>query len=121
MVPNAILDRVNEVRNAVTGCRRISVTDLTRGKDWRSMLPEAGIMEVTDRGDTAGWLVSDSDMRAMVEDYNRLEEELERAQIAAMFAEREASHPLTGNDLAAGVRSVFEARKQELMGIVADD
>ena len=72
MVPNAILDRVNEVRNAVTGCRRISVTDLTRGKDWRSMLPEAGIME----------------MRGLIRSFNRMNQKISQLISADFFYAR---------------------------------
>ncbi|MBQ9042578.1 MAG: hypothetical protein IJ111_07155 [Eggerthellaceae bacterium] len=91
---------------------------MARGKDWRERLPEEGVIEITDRGGTAGWLLSDEGMRALVEGYAYLEEEVERAQIAAMFEARRDSRPLTGEELESAVLETYRARKDELRGII---
>ncbi|WP_080799512.1 hypothetical protein [Arabiibacter massiliensis] len=121
MAPQEILNRASNVRDLVSGRPRISVTDLSRSKDWRAQLPEAGVMEVTDRGDTAAWLLSDEDMRAILDGYTYLEEELERAQIAAMFKAREGSVAKSGAELEAAAMDVFAARKKELRSVIDGD
>lgn len=118
MTPYDVLDRASAVRDVVVGTPKISVTDLSRSKDWRSRLPEVGVMEITDRGDTAGWLVSDADMNALIEGYTYLEEELEKAQIAAMFAAREDARPVSGEALEREALASFEARKANLAVVV---
>ena len=85
------------------------------------MLSDAGVVEITDRGGTAGWLLSAEDMAAIVEGYSYLEEQLERMQIAALFEARNDSQPLSGEALKAAVRETFDARKAELRGVVDGD
>ncbi len=120
MVPYATLDRAGCIRDSVLGRSRISATDLARSKDWRERLPEENVIEITDRGGTAGWLLSDESMRALVEGYAYLEEEVERAQIAAMFGARRNSKPLSDDELQAAVVKTHRARKDELRKIVDD-
>lgn len=118
MSPNEMLERAGSVRDSVLGRPRISATELARSKDWRERLPKEGVIEVTDRGGTAGWLVSDEDMRSLVEGYAYLEQEVERAQVAAMLGARRGSKPLSGEALGAAVLEAHRARKDELRGIV---
>ena len=118
MAPYEVLERAGAVRDRVAGRPRISVTELSRSKEWRDELPSAGVIEVTDRGGTAGWLVSADGMEAIVEGYTYLEEELERAQIAAIFKLREGASPLSGDELKSAVRERWETRKDELRSTV---
>lgn len=120
MAPYDVLERADNVRSTVQGRRRISITELSRGKDWRTQLPEAGIIEVTDRGDTTAWLVSDEDMQALVEGYRYLEEELERMQIATLFGARATDKPATGSTLKQKALASFDRRKDALREIVND-
>lgn len=118
MAPYDVLERADNVRSTVQGHKRISVTELSRGKDWRSQLPEAGVIEVTDRGDTTAWLVSDADMQALVEGYRYLEEELERMQIAALFEARATDKPATNSKLKKEALASFDRRKDALREII---
>ena len=118
MSPYEVLERAGAVCGRVSGMPRISVTDLSRSKEWRNELPGVGVIEITDRGDTAGWLVSADDMEAIVKGYIFLEEELERAQIAAIFSLREESAPLSGDELKSAVQERWEVRKNDLRSIV---
>ncbi|MCI8367809.1 MAG: hypothetical protein HFJ66_09500 [Eggerthellaceae bacterium] len=121
MAPFDTIDRASAIGRRVSGDVRISVTELSRGNEWRSQLPVAGVIEITDRGDTAGWLLSDEDMRSLVASIALLEEELEQAQIAAMFKAREGAQPQTGEALKDAALKTFEARKARLGEIVYGD
>lgn len=121
MAPLELLERATGVSNRAQKSARMSVTDLARGTDWRKRLPEEGIIEVTDRGDTTAWLVSDQDMQALIESLALLEKELEQAQVAAIFATREDSQPESGEVLRDDALRAFEARKSELEGLLYGD
>ena len=121
MAPLDTIDRASAIGRRVAGDVRISVTELSRGNEWRAQLPVAGVIEITDRGDTAGWLLSDEDMRSLVESIALLEEELERAQIATLFKSRENSKPQTGKALKNAANKAFAARKSQLREIVDAD
>lgn len=93
-----VLERVDNLRAQVNGVARISLTDLARGKAWRDELPERGIIEITDRSDTAGWLLSDecvNDLLSLVED---LVAEREERQINDMLAARSDYDDWCGGD-----------------------
>ncbi|NHM16340.1 hypothetical protein GMI69_06665 [Eggerthellaceae bacterium zg-887] len=118
MPPADTLERVENIKRHALHGPRITVTELSRSTDWRSQLPSAGIIEVTDRGDTAAWLLSDQDLRALVDGYVQLEEELEQAQIAELFESREDASPLSGGALKDAARAVLRTRKDQLAALV---
>lgn len=121
MAPIELLERATGISSRAQKGARMSVTDLARGTDWRKRLPEEGIIEVTDRGDTTAWLVSDQDMQALVEGFALLERELEQAQVAAIFATRETGHPESGRALRDSALRSFETRKDEFKDILNDN
>lgn len=118
MITRDMIQRADAVRDTVSARPTITVTQLARSKDWRKRLPKEGVIEITDRGDTAGWLLSPEDMTAIVEGYTYLEEELERTQVAALFDARENDRPLSGEALKDAVAGSFEARKDRLRSII---
>lgn len=118
MVPIELLERTSGMENKVSRGFRMSVTELSRGTDWRKRLPEEGIIEVTDRGDTAAWLISDDDMQALMQSYALLKDELERTQIDAIFETRDQGRPIAGDALKKSVRSTFLKRKTELAEVI---
>lgn len=117
MSPTELLQRADAVRDAAAKRAKMSVTELSRGKAWRYELPRVGVIEITDRGDTAGWLISSEDMAAIIEGYTRLQEEVEQAQIDALFASRPDTDPLTGDMLRETARNQLDARLNEIKKI----
>lgn len=117
MSPAELLQRADAVRDAASKRTQISVTELSRSKAWRNELSHAGVIEITDRGNTAAWLVSSEDMRALIEGYVRLQKEAEQAQIDALFASRPDTEPLTGNALRTAAREHLDARLDEISEI----
>lgn len=88
MAPTEVLERIDSLKKASRPIGHITVTDLARSKEWRKELPKVGVMEITDRGETAGWLVSEKDIEAIVYAVIELERELEEASLTAMFHAR---------------------------------
>lgn len=115
MAPEATIDKANAVRASVRATRRISVTELARGKAWREQLPECDVMEVIDRGANAGWLVSDSGMDAMLDTIEYLEARLEQASMAAIAnARRSYDDWMEGDELAKAALSALDERGDEI-------
>ena len=83
------LDRVYTIRNTVHSYHRLGLTDLARSRQWRDDLLAYDIMEIVDRMDTTGYLISARGMHALLDAITSLEEELEQVQIDALFAGRE--------------------------------
>ena len=104
MTPVATLERVAEVRSAVNRKPRISMTDMARDTSWKKTLPEQGIIEVTERGETAAWLLSDEYMKALLEEIAELEAAVEYFETRGIVAQREGDfHPLSGSELAKAI------------------
>ena len=120
MAPQATIDKANAVREGVRATRHVSVTELARGTAWRDQLPDCDVMEIIDRGSNAGWLVSDSGMKAMTETISYLEERLEQASMAAIVnARRGYDNWAEGEELAeAALSSASElgARAKAVLG-----
>lgn len=118
MAPLDVLSRADRVSGMVASRPKISVTDLARNKSWREQLPESGVIEITDRGETAGWLLSDQDLTALVEGYAYLEQLVEQQQVAALFEARPDSQAVAGDELVHSALDAFDARKDRLAAII---
>ena len=106
MASTELMEQARTVRESVRrAAPRIASTDLARKVTWwKQTLPEAGIIEITDRGDTSAWMLSDAAMQAMVAEHEALERELEELRVRALFAARKDYTNLqTGEDLIAAV------------------
>lgn len=96
------LEKADELRAQAKGGARISLTDLARGKAWRDELPVRGIIEITDRSDTAGWLLSDEYVNDLLSLIDCLLADQERRQIDEMLAARSDYNDWrSGDELAA--------------------
>lgn len=121
MAPTEVMERLNRLKSASNPSGHITVTELARGKEWRQMLKKAGMMEVTDRGETAAWLVSQKDLEAIVYAVISLEQEVEDLSVAAMFesrAEGDSSEWKTGQQLTEDALVCLENEGQDLMAVV---
>lgn len=115
MASEATMDKANAVRDSVRATRRVSVTELARGKAWRDALPECDVMEIIDRGANAGWLVSDAGMGAMLDMITYLEERLEQASMAAIVnARRGYDDWMEGDDLARAAIAALDERGDDM-------
>ena len=106
---DVMLRTVDGIRGSVAGSKRMSVTDFARSNTWRKLLPKCDVIEVVDRSATAGWLLSDKGMRSLLDNITYLEDELERAQIALIFKQREGRDDwASGEELQAGALKLLD-------------
>ncbi len=93
---------------------RIGLSDFTHGRKWRSELVEVGTMEIIDRDKTCGWILSCECLDALMLRMGDLEERLERAEVAAIIAERaEKAHYASGDEAARDIAAAFDERYGE--------
>lgn len=112
-----LVERINGSWNQARRGRRIGLSDFSHGRKWREELEDAGVMEIIDRGDTAGWLVSDEGMGSMLDYIGLLEKELESAQIEVMYKSRaEHAQWMDGEELAEAAKSSLIGRETALRG-----
>lgn len=121
MSPALLEERVEKFQDMIASPARVGVSDFSRSKAWRERLPEMGCFEVVDRADTVGYMLSPAYAEAIGERLADLEEQLERAQIAAMFKAREGYTDFrSGADLAEAAMRSFNERIDDLMAVVHD-
>lgn len=114
MAPSA-LDRIEDIQSKVQHVPRVTLTELARGKGWRKELPECGLMELVDRGETSGWLISDEYMGELLQSLRELAEGEERREIQAMMdARAEYQDWLGGQALAEKAAASLKARKEAM-------
>jgi hypothetical protein len=125
MTRSTLLEKSKNIREYGSNQNCVSFTDLARGSSWRKRLPESGILQITDRGKSAGWIVSDAEMSKLeteleqLEAHNcQLEEALEALQIEAIFKTRKGGKPQTGANLKKSAKQVAAARGQELKALL---
>lgn len=113
MVSAEALEMSNAIRSRATERQRIGVTELARGTAWREKLVGCKILEVVDRGSTAGWLLSQEGMSSLLDTISYFEEEAERAQVAYIVEARSARDDWNaGEDL----RQAVEAEAENTLG-----
>ncbi|NHM15767.1 hypothetical protein GMI69_03650 [Eggerthellaceae bacterium zg-887] len=103
----------------VETAERVGVSEFARSKSWRDKLPGTGCFEVVDRGNVIGYLLAPDYAEALSGRITELEEQVERAQIAAMFSARaERDNPQTGTDLKEAALAYFDANADALKDVV---
>lgn len=112
-------EKVERFQDMVGSTVRVGVSEFARSKAWRERLPEAGCFEVIDRGGVVGYMLAPDCATALNDHITALEQQLEQAQVAAMFtARQDYSAPQTGEQLQASVRKAFDERADALMELV---
>lgn len=118
----AILEKADSIRSNTAPRPRIGLTEFARSKKWRSELAEHDTIEIVDRGETAGFLLSPDGMESLLGTIDSLEKEIERMQIDSIFeARRQSEKPLTGTDLAKKATDSFLSRKKAMERAVNGD
>ena len=83
------LSKADIIRNSISSDCRIGLTEFTRSKKWRNDLHNHDVIEIVDHTETVGFLISPEGMHSLAASFDKLEEEIERAQIDALFANRQ--------------------------------
>ena len=80
-----IKERAEALREISTPGSRIGLTELSRSNAWRKALEQRGLLEIVDRADTAGYLVSVDSLNEMLDVINALESEVEHLTICLLY------------------------------------
>ena len=112
MPPFALEEKASRFCEVAEAPGRLGMSEFARGRAWRASLQEAGCVEVTDRADTVGVLMTPDYARGLSDYIRQLEGELEQAHVEALFElRRDYSAPESGADLAQAASACFDARE----------
>ena len=115
-------EKIRAVQDMVGSSERVGVSEFARSKDWRDKLPVVGCLEVVDRNGVIGYMVAPDYAEALSAKITTLEEQLERAQIAAMFKERAGRSDLASGDaLKNAALNYFDDNADGLQEIIDGD
>ena len=108
---------IEQIRQAAHPAPRISLTELARSTKWRESMTEYAVVELCDRSETAGYLVSAVGMQEILDRLEALEQELEQAQLEAIISQRaNATDWKSGADLAHKASGHLQKRIKQLEG-----
>ena len=114
-MPSMIAEHVRETYTGSHKASRVGLSDFSHGRKWRDDLAEAVVLEIVDRTETAGWLLSDEGMGSLVERIESLEAELEQARLSAIFEARAHRESWAqGEQLASAAKASGRARRKEI-------
>ncbi len=100
---------------------RVPVTEIARGKDWRRMLPEQGCLEIVDRNDTVGFVLSPDYAKYIGERIDQLQEDLEQAELEDLFRVRDSyGEAVSGEELRLAARALFDENSTAIEGYLSD-
>lgn len=121
-MPPLTIDKYEQLRDNVAIPPRITYTDLARGKEWRSTLPEQGVIGIDDKGSTPAWLLSDEYMEGLLGLVDELLHEREEHQIQAMLdARSEYQNWCERDELKAKAMASFRNRKNAMRAAIDGD
>ena len=122
MIPAVLEEKVWRFQDMVGSSERVGVSEFARTKAWRDRLPAVGCFEVVDRNGVVGYLLAPEYATALSDKISELEEQTERAQIAAMFKARSKSeNVLTGAELNSAALAYFDENAAALREIINGD
>ena len=114
--------KVDKIKNTVSSEHRLGVTDFARSKKWREDLIESDVIEVVDRTETAGYLISPAGMKSIISRINELEKELERARVDALFdARKDIQNWTTGEKLVENALQNLDELRKHIRGSLDGD
>ena len=119
METNATEERIDRFQNMMGNAERMGVSEFARSKTWRDRLPATGCFEVVDRGGVVGYMLAPDLATALNARIWQLEEQLEQAQIAAMFSARaDRTNIMGGEALQDEAVSYLDAHADAIMQLV---
>ena len=113
---------VEKVRGGFQVDGYLNVAQLSKATEWKETLKRMNSMQVLDHDKTAGILMSKDAYVAVMDYIDALEEDLDKAHVAALVSARQNMNDWTkGEDLAKKAEKSFLERSEHLKGLVDDD
>lgn len=117
-----MLEDVEKIRKGFDLGSRIGVTQLSRSTQWRDDLERFVALEVVDRKQTAAVLLKPEAFKALMAYLDQVDQELEQAQVDALFAHREQLNDWASSDnLAKKAKKSMQERQKRIRGILDGD
>lgn len=116
-----MLENVEKIRRGFEVGSRVGVSQLGRSTQWRSDLERLSALEILDRNQTAGILLSPSVYKSLLEYLDNIDTVLEQAQVEQLFEQRKEIHWTSGEDLATKAKASLKEREKHIRGVLDGD
>lgn len=114
-----IRERADSLREAAREDSHVSLTDLGRSNAWRRQLSDRGVLQLMDRSDTAGFLLSVDAMNELLDSLKDYEAQIETMSVRDLFdSRRHRLETKTGEALASCAAESFDRRFDDLMKVL---
>lgn len=121
MTSIATRTRANAFRLTTQQGSRVTLTELSRSNKWRQNLADNGVLELVDRSDTTGFIVSVNAMNDLLKALDRYESEAETLAVQPMFdARMDRTEVKSGAELRDAAMKALEDRP-ELMEFIQSE
>jgi len=108
------VEDVEKIRRGFDMESRIGITQLGRSREWRKHLEDHAALEVLDRNQTAGILLSPEIFKSLLAYLDNVDQELEQAQVEQLYGNRKEMDWASGEDLATKAKMSFESRQDHI-------
>jgi hypothetical protein len=116
-----ILENVEKIRRGFDMGSRIGVTQLGRSTQWRKDLENHAALEILDRNQTAGILLSPETFKSLLDYLDNVDQELEQVQVEKLYGNRKEMNWASGEDLATKAKASFTARQDHIRKFLDGD
>ena len=118
----AVRARAEAMVEAAKDESKVTLTDLSRSNAWRKQLSKKGILQLMDRSDTAGFIISVDSMKDLLDSLNSYESEIETMEVQGMLeARKDHTDYKTGSELVDAVDAVFDSRYDAVMKALGEE
>lgn len=115
-------NEIEKFQSMLGSTERVGVSEFARSKGWREKLPSVGCFEVVDRSGVVGYMLAPEYAEALSDKIIELEEQIEAAQIAAMFkARKDRTNFKSGDVLKADALAYFDEKADALTAVINGD
>ncbi|MDU1289432.1 MAG: hypothetical protein E6965_09590 [Bifidobacterium bifidum] len=114
--------RANAFRLTTSQGTRVTLTELGRSNKWRKNLADKGVLELVDRSDTTGFIVSVDAMNDLLDALDRYESEAETLAVQPMFeARKDRIEAKSGIELRDAAMQALEDRPELMKFLQSED
>ncbi len=116
-----VLENVEKIRRGFDAESRVGVTQLGRSTQWRNALEKVSVLEILDRNQTAGILLSPSLYKDLIEYLDDIDKILEQVKVEQLFDHRKEMKWTSGEDLAEKAKESLQKRQEHIRGLLDGD
>lgn len=116
-----MLESIEKIRRGFKENSRLGLSQLGRSTQWRSDLEEQSVLEILDRNQTAGVILSPAAYKDLLAYLDHVEKVLEQARVEQLFEQRQEISWASGEELASKAKAQLKERQKHIRGLLDGD